>query len=48
MIGEMREKFEQIFKAVQVSWGRLGKGWKAFLFHVCGRLGILEKVKRFG
>ncbi len=37
LIGEVREQFGQIFKAVQVSWGRVDKGWRAFQFQVCGR-----------
>ncbi len=30
LIGEVREQFGQIFKAVQVSWGRMDKGRRAF------------------
>ncbi len=30
--------FEQIFKALQLSWGRVGDGLRAFQFQVCERL----------
>ncbi len=43
LIGEVREQFGQIFKAVQVSWGRTGKGRRAFQFQVCGHLEHLRK-----
>ncbi len=40
---EVRQGFKAIFKAVQLSWGRMLSGLRLFQFHVCGRLVTLRK-----
>ncbi len=40
---EARQGFKDIFKAVQVSWGRMVSGLRVFQFQVCGRLISMRK-----
>ncbi len=40
---EARQGFKTIFKAVQLSWGRMVTGLKVFQFNVCGRLASVRK-----
>ncbi len=40
---EVERSFKAIFKAVQLSWGRMATGLRLFQFQVCGRLESMRK-----
>ncbi len=42
LAAEVKHSFEHIWKAVQLSWGRMVTGPRVFQFHLCGRLESLR------